>query len=215
MISEKFRKSGEINAVYDYYDIAAGTGIINFYAGSAPQKYTAGIATSAAIISNNKFYSAPIFEKRALADTGGGDAVKVFDLDFDVVMNKPLTLKGTCIINVPIRLYGTGTTSGSIVAYWRKWDGTTETNIASGASYISTAIAATYFMKSVYMNVPTTLIKKGETLRLTIEGWAQTTPSRTEGFWIAHDPMGQVDAEWTSTTVPSILTAQLPIKINI
>jgi len=216
MLSEKYRKSGEINATYDYYDVAAGTGIINFYAGAAPTKYSAGIAlASSAIISNNKFYSQPIFEKKALADTGAGAAQKAFDIDFDVLVNKPLTLKGTCIVNVPIRLYGTGTTSGSIVAKWRKWDGVTETDIASGTSFIYTATTATYFMTSEYINVPTTLIKRGEYLRLTIEGWYQTTPSRTEGFWIAHDPMGQVNAEWTSTTIPSILTAQLPIKINI
>lgn len=89
---DTYRKSGEINANYNYYDFAEGTGIKEFY-GSA---VTHGGVSTVYILSGTRDYS----DERGYV-MGSGSGV-ILDLDFDLTpMNTPKIINGIVTISVP------------------------------------------------------------------------------------------------------------------
>jgi hypothetical protein len=196
-------------ASYNFTDIAAGTGMINFYGGKASTSY---------VLSNFTFFSQPIYEP--VVNTTG-DFTELFDIDFDVLINKGLTTKGLAIVNVPIRVWSaTGAVSSYFIAKIRKWDGVSvETEIANGTSGTWTISPASNYPQNqltAMINVPQTQFKKGDYLRLTIGVWGKATATSTLTF--GHDPKGRFDAVWWSgedyATEP-ILNFQLPVRIDL
>lgn len=204
-----YRKSVESAvASYDATDILNGTGIISFYA---------GIASTNKLLSSTRFYSGTGYTTSGVITSGAVE--KYLDLDFDVLINKPITLKGTCIASVPVQIFKlniTGETNARVDVYVRKWDGSTETFVASGSSAVLTISAQNYSYKmaSASMNIPTTSLKKGEYLRVTTEGWGGSTDSNNT-ITLGHDPMGVLDSVWTSTTVAPTSVIQLPFRIDL
>lgn len=201
-----YRKSVESAvASYDSTDVLNGTGIVNFYPGAASSSY---------LLSPSRFYSGKSYTTSADIEVSGA-ASKYIDLDFDVLINKPITLKGTCIASVPVKInYMNGTTYEHVVVYLRKWDGATETDIASGASAIVSGATTTYRHTATFLPIPTTSFKKGEYLRVTIEGWAYAD-DRFNKMMLGHDPQGVLDAVWNSTTVAPTSVIQLPFRIDL
>ena len=204
-------------ASYNATDIAAGTGVIDFYAGKT---------SGACILSNIKYYSDAILTQVTPLQTTW---TKSLDLDFDAPINRPLTIKGKSVVNVPFNLSiaSTSGVSGQCIVRVRKWNGTTETEIASGTSrYIEwdgTGTAA-YEMFAIDVDIPLTHFKKGETLRLTIEGWGSQEAAVAATLKIGHDPMnryksfGHTNITWDATNtppVPSILSFQVPVRIEL
>jgi len=209
---------------YDWVDLADGTGIKLFYPGTASGAY---------VLSPNKFYS-----EKTCVDTiiGPAEASWAINTDFDVTLNLPRTLKGTAIINVPIGVQSDGVAqqyTTIIKATLRKWDGTTETDIASGTGTQWTSASLDtnvydYNMTMIYLNVPTTHIKRGETLRLTIELYGRSPTLDTGLYFFGCDPMNRASSDYNSEeyprdaayspltfgTAPSILTAQIPFRID-
>jgi hypothetical protein len=216
-LPETYRKSGEVTASYDFVDVASGTGYITFYAG----------ATDAGkVLSNNIFYSNYI-----CIDTNGSDAAytKIIDEDFDVLLNKPFTLRGMGIVTASLMVgTGGGTAYGKLLVRLRKWDGATETEIAaSGYGFeISTAAATVYETSTLQLTIPVTTRKRGEYLRLTIEGWEKNNPgggggNRTD-LSLGTDPMARTvgrnnngAADTFSSDYPSIIKFQCPVRIDI
>ncbi len=188
---------------FDFRDIASGTGIIEFFAGNTVDKN---------ILSDNSFYSKDIFQSSGNMAVSS-DQIRL-DIDFDVLMNATTTIEGTIVVNVPIAARRSGaTTTAHVVIKLRKWDGTTETEIASNTSSVlsNNSAGVKYLMTATDLTIPRTTINVGETLRLTIELWGsgEATPSSVE---FAHDPKNRTTG-W-DTTVPSILTLQLPVRIE-
>lgn len=197
-----YRTAAENIATYNYEDLASGTGYIIFYGGGLQSTYN---------LESNSFYSNLIATKAATALTTS--YVQALDIDFDVILNAPRTLKGYAIISCPLGARGTSNSPGSKVtmkytAYIRKWDGTNETEIAnaestelqvtSGLDTINSGI------KSVNILVPLTKFKKGETLRLTIVVSAKTNEAGGASSLIAlgHDPKNRDD----DGDVPGVIT---------
>ena len=191
-------------ASYDYADIFAGAGVIENYGGLAGTSY---------ILSDNKFYSGEIYTASGgLASTS---FVEALDIDFDVYLNRSLTLGGRVVVNAPIHISvaGGGTNEVYIIAKVREWDGTTETEIASGTGNTFTTTASAYHMLAAPVNIPAnTIIKRGNYLRLTIGVWAKKGTGSTYVVKLGHDPMNSTDAVYTGT---SILTFQVPVKIDL
>jgi len=215
-----YRKGSTANINYDYTDIAAGTGIETFYG---------GVMSGAHVLSNNTFYSDKVIEWSE--NQTGSTMTKVFDLDYDVPFNVPRTLKGKSVINVPM-----GFRSKAANVYYeiyvnniiKKWDGTTETTLGTGASLhlsgtnladgdIKTAMTATE------IDVPKNLLKKGDTLRLTVEGYCMSNNGR---MIIGNDPQNRATSIWSETdggapfdftfgTDPTNLLFQVPFKIDL
>lgn len=209
---------------YDYKDLASGTGIIEFYPGNAGTDF---------ILADNKFYSEKtLSEAIQNASTGGW----IIDKDFDVMLNLPRTLKGTCIVSVPIGVQSSngGTTCTTYIkATLRKWDGVTETDIATatGTSWVTSPANPNmydYNLTTLKMTIPSTHIKKGEYIRLTIELHGTCGAGNPCYFFFGHDPMNRASSDYnaeeypvggvftplTFGTEPSILTAQIPFRID-
>ena len=207
-VPKNFEAISNVLANYNYVDLAAGTGIILFYAGK-----TADLS----LLSNNEFYSEPIFTTSGSFSEVA--STKRIDLDFDVQLNRPLVIKGIVVLNVPIRIYvSQDTTQVIVTARVRKWDGVTETEICTNDSSASlrTGAGTSYFMKAIDLTIPLTTFKIGETLRLTIELWSSRSGvAGNADCGVAFDPMNRV-TDWDTTgTVPSKLVFQCPVMLNL
>jgi len=209
-------------ATYSYEDLAAGTGIIEFYPGDASGAY---------MMSNNKFYSNKTMTSYNFTTNNSGAWCS--DVDFDVQFNLPRTLKGTSIINIPIGIQADTNAivhTSKILATIYKYDGTTPTSIASGYSdtFTMTAAAANaygYAMGIIYIDVPSTPFKKGEYLRLNIRQFGTNGAGGSKQFF-GHDPMNRATSTFNDVpfpgpgghltwgTDPSIATFQVPFKID-
>ena len=182
---------------YPYEDVRSGTGL---------ELYYLGMIAGNEIISNNQFFSDDTFTHH----NPGGTPGTYLDMDFDVTINRAITLRGVGIINIPFT-----TNNGQdlhLLAYLRKWDGTTETLIATGTGKTFTSTGAGYEkMLGATFSIPTsTTIKKGEVLRVTINIVLETGGYE---FWICHDPFDT--NEMGLIHVSSTAALQLPIKIDV
>jgi len=193
---------------YSYADIATGTGYQTYYAGACYHTAAAIVYALSDII----FYSNPIASSNAAS----------LDIDFDFLVNRPLNISGNAIINIPISInYSnpdpSGTWTITPTAKIRKWDGTTETDIASQEGYTHTGVyydaGTSYGYATIKLVVPLTHFKRGDYIRLTIlvTGTAPTKQSVS----LAHDPMARTTGWDTSGTNPSKLSIQLPFKIPV
>jgi hypothetical protein len=70
-------------------------------------------------------------------------------------------------------------------------------------------------MCNLKMTIPKTLYKKGETLRLTMEGWGKMN-GVTGSRWVAigHDPANRVDTTFGTTNITSSIL-YLPTQVDI
>ena len=145
-------------ASYNFTDIVEGTGIVKFMAYS--NKDSAG--TNYNLTQQTTFYSSDIELSENNSTTSA-----ILDKDFDLpAFNSPTTIRGTANVNVCFECDAdiqSGT--GYLIAKIRKWDGTTETEIASTQSE---SVTEGYAIFNLNITVPKTHFKKGEILRLTI-----------------------------------------------
>ena len=203
-IPQNFQSVSNVLANYNFVDIASGTGYITFYAGST---------VDLKLLSNSTYYSDTMFET---ANGAAGAYTLIMDYDFDVLLNRPLDIKGTGIVNLPI-YHDPGANTPFIYATvkFRKWDGVTETDISTNDSRVDNAIAGTgYTMLAVDLDCPLTHFKKGETIRLTIMIYAKCLA----GVVICkfgHDPMNRTTGWDTTGAVPSRLTFNCPVRLNL
>lgn len=201
VVKPKFRKVGErAVASYTAYDIISGTGYVQLYGGATVDDFP---------LTNITFYSYPENTQGTLGSTA-------VDIDFDVLINKTMTIKGKAIVNVPVQVALTRDTGSlKVTAYLRKWDGTTETEIVSNESSTLTGVVDTPVFRvfSIDLTVPQTHFKKGETLRLSVISTGVisggTTPANY--FYIYHDPKARTVVGVDTTQ----LSIQLPIKLKL
>ena len=180
-------------ASFDYYDIAEGTGIKAFYLGVSEDD-----SGNDYHLVTQELYSDEI--DTAITTFDGTTYDKELDLDFDLAaFNMPKTIKGTGYIQFSEYELTTCSAGQSVNGYFvfklRKWDGTTETEIASATSktygfgYETTPTARTE-TGFIPITIPETPFAPGEQLRLTMECWTKTI-NETGGsgtFAIGHDP---------------------------
>ena len=220
-IPESFKALSNVLPTYNYVDIASGTGYITFYLGKT---------VDLNLISNSTFYSdtisTPELEVAANIPNGSTNAV-ILDVDFDTLLNRPLLLAGLGIVNVPFYITSGNagqSITGIIRAKLRKWDGVTETEIVSNDSTVltCTGVVTKYLMTATDLNIPITMIKKGEYLRLTIQAICTSAGvASNDTVRFAHDPKnrttgGDATKEWDTTgAVPSQLTFQCPVRLNL
>lgn len=208
-----YRRSGEaVIASYNYTDIVEGTGIVSFYLADT---------IDLKILTTNAIYS-QVGESNASA---GNDSpfVKVLDVDFDATFNLPKIIKGTAYFNIPFELSSASVSMkyGYLIVRVRKWDGTTETEIASnqGQTLNKDGTAEVCNMESIDVEIPQTHFKKGETLRITIEGWGYANGGTGSAVLrIGHDPQDQsrLDTYFdTPAVIPAIARAHIPFKIDL
>lgn len=202
---KNFQVISNVLPTYNFVDIASATGYINFYAGNTVDKY---------LLSNFTYYSDDVSTINAVAT--GTVYTLAHDLDFDIVLNRPMDIRGTAIVNVPIRVYNSSYNCGGYVnVKVRKWDGVTETDIVSNDSS-ETLYLNGYYMLAVDLTIPLTHFKLGETLRLTVLGYIKcTNAGAAASMEIGNDPKSRSAGFDTSGAVPSNLMFQCPVRLNL
>jgi|ETNvirnome_2_300_1030623.scaffolds.fasta_scaffold00499_17 hypothetical protein len=196
-----FRKLGSDRiSSFSYDEIVSATGIVNLYA------VRGGAGAESILTPNTTIQGVSPISGGAVA--GGGTSL-VTDIDFDLLVNRQVTLKGATIVNFSVQntqntndIYG--------IVYVRKWDGATETDLASDQSGTQNlGVEALPF--SSYLDIPETVFKVGEYIRLSVV--ITTTSSNTANIYLAHDPSDSVAISgWTATTSQRI-TFPMPTKI--
>lgn len=205
-IPQNFQSISPVIANYDFVDIASGTGYINFYAGNT---------VDLKLLSNFQYYSDSLYLTNNVESI---TYVLVHDIDFDTVLNRPLDVRGIGIVNIP---FGSTNTEVDVYCevYVRKWDGATETEIASNTSSTFDNTIQLYNMFAVDVNIPLTHFKIGETLRLTIKVYAKGQNTAAKSIQIGCDPKSRTSAgllDWdASGEVPSQLTFLCPVRLNL
>lgn len=204
-VPPNFQAISNVLANYDFVDIVSGTGIINLYAGKT---------VDVKLLSNYTFYSEPFVTRSAGNATAA--YVKNIDEDFDVVVNRTLVLKGKIVVNVPMAIDSSVNHYGYVKVILRKYSGGSETDIVSNDSSATAATGVeVYVMKAIDLDIPLTVFKIGDILRITVEGYDKSTGAGTAYISIAYDPMNRTTG-WDSTAaVPSKLIFQCPVRLNI
>lgn len=208
-----FQAISNVLPTYNFVDIIAGTGYVNFYAGNTVDIYS---------LSNFTFYSETVSTATG-AMPGPSAATKLLDIDFDVVLNRPLDIKGLGIVNVPIALQNAHVDAsgyGYVIVTLRRVTGGVESDIVtntSSAFYSTAGSVTTYKMFSLDLNITSVNhYKIGDTLRLTVEFWGEMNHAggTLYGF-LGNDPLNR-SAGWDSSgAVPSRLSFQCPVRLNL
>lgn len=207
----KYRKSPEFVVTYDWTDVSSGLGIIDFR----------GFQTNITRDVNDYFLgSIDLYSEEVEAlgvNTASAVLIPTLNLDFDASpFNTPRTIKGTAIIN-----FGGGIiTGGAEDKNWRFIvsikKGTS--HIASGATTTRTSTSNFAHVENISLAIPQTRFKEGETLRLTIEGDANSEGSDNVKNVIGCDPQnrdGTYITPSSDTTHITKLNFHCPFKIEI
>ena len=213
----------ELLQSYDWIDLITEQGYGTFYLAKA---HTSD-GTETSFITSTEIESYPTLSSvSAGGDNADAYAIKVND-DFDLLVNSPLTINGKVII--VLSLYTTYTTD-NFNAYWqvrlRKWDGTTETEIGAAKTELVLAVGNNTRRRTFEIDVTKEQYKKGEYIRITVEGWVAKSDNTGSqiGYW--HDPASKSNLsrsynnptatgdiiEYGENTDAKIL---IPFKINI
>lgn len=220
MLNKRYRTVKSQVVSLSWTDIASGTGYATFYGSSAQ---------SNKVLSAGTIYSEQVGED--LVTDNGENYTKIFDHDYDVQLNYTRRVFGKAYVNVT-GIVDAGSDNPKtfhmyFIAKLRKYDGTTETEIASGtsATYSNTTDGSTHFSHvfNIEVDVTTeTIIKKGEYLRLTIEMYVkQNAAAGNLDFSYAHDPKDRKKNEaadggavWTGAD-STVLRCEVPAKLTL
>ena len=206
---------------YDFLDIAKGKAIQFWY----------GLKTRTTYVMNEfALYSDDIETTHQNYTCPSSDA-KLIDIDFDVTFDKPQIIEGTIIANTVHGIISgggncTGTCTSYIIAKIRKWDGTTETNLATKQSASITVTESgsfgnhTHKISALELEISRTKFRKGDVIRLTVEQWASTTGALGgASYWrvgFGHDPKTRNSPTGIiSAGEPTTITMTVPFKIDI
>ncbi|HIG59211.1 MAG TPA: hypothetical protein EYQ21_07470 [Flavobacteriales bacterium] len=204
-----YRTGGDAVINYDFADVASGTGFLTLYPHGASEGAT---PTSSFQLVRHTMEANP---SQQSANTGSASYVKLVDIDFDYLLDKPITLSGKCLVYAPHAGNSDGTCKRYIGVRLRKWDGTTETEIAySRGPEMSTGSGWSYSSSQLVLEIPETHLKSGESIRVTLEGWAKTFASATfASVDVSFNPAG---GEYGGTGGPSsACVLQIPLRLDI
>ena len=218
----------EFNVNYDWLDLSSTLGFVSFdgFASfdSTGVKYHLIRSTDrTSVFSVTSYVDSTTISltNTASASSDYTTLTKALDLDFDSLsFQLPATIKGLCYVNGHFSFEGvdSGNIALYVIARLRKWDGTTETELESvqsstGTFSNSTAGASGEVPFSVTMDVsPSVTFKVGETLRLTIELWADSSADTTTQVNLAHDPQNAAESSAAFTAGNTRLICVVPFK---
>ena len=215
-----FRKSPEAITTFPFSDISEGTGTSVFF-GAATE--TSGSVVSF-FLSTNPTYSGIIASGSSISST---TYTKIFDHDYDVKFNLSKRIKGDMRVTLTLGSFK-GTDPNECNAYAhikiRKWDGTTETEIADKQSAIlrsPNTTAPSTISQTVNVEIPITTtqhFEAGETLRVTVEIYGKRNDTETITIGYGFDPKDRDDdnaqpvIEDADTT---IMEVHIPFLLNL
>ncbi len=199
------------NATYDYFDIAEGTGIKNFYAGMsiASGSHTSFLTTDATT------YSGRIVEKRQGALAWG----LYSDVDYDATFNLPKIIKGKVRISCSQGVQGSaGTKKVALLMALYKVSGGVPTQIGNdlgtNQTSLGTSGASTETHNLTFPITDRVHFKQGDILRLNVKMYGVNAIA-DNGFGYGLDPADRDDTITASgqIVVESAYTTQLKLAI--
>ena len=211
---QPFTTASPVVASFDYSDIAEGTGTNDYYLFSTLDDTAIDYH-----ISKDQTKRSSNIEYSQTVGSGGSNSA-----DYDLsIFNLPQTIEGTAYISGSAGIeYVSGATPNKtlvITCKIRKWDGTTETEIASNSSTTFVGVANSnpvYFNYLFPITIPNTFFAKGETLRVSIDTlWT----ADGGGAWTYHygtDPTNRDGSFLTATADTTTITkVSIPFDLNL
>lgn len=206
-------------ASYSFTDIVNGAGYVRYYGGF--------IDTGDYIMSPTIFHSNAIETRDSFSPpTSKGSAQ--FDIDFDTTeFTNPRNIRGTAYVSVPFAVNVTGGATENhnvqITARVRKWDGSTETDIASGDSEVmqetTNSTGNIQGVATAKVAVSKTLFKIGETLRITVEFYYWSSQTYARSASVAHSPKGAISDNFRTSLFSdgdvTTMEALVPYEIEL
>ena len=179
---------------YNFVDTLTGQGVLTIF--------LCDTEDSVGKAYNLTTYTVDSADKYVTAGATVGAWGTLTDYDFDTTIYKPFQVEGKMLVNVTMAAIsgGGGNAHTYLRIYLRRWDGTTETEIASNTTDTLDSSATTVYSRElVEIDVPKTSFKQGDTLRITIvqKGYGA---SGTVRYYIDPSNRTPVDTDNKSTT---------------
>jgi len=207
------------SANYDYFDIAEGSGVKNFYACTAIAS-GAQVASSAIVhylTTDATDYSAHIADKVKPA-TGGALSIRR-DRDFDLIFNLPKLIygKARCSLSQGVDS-GSGTTGVFCKIFLYHVREGTETLMSSAVTEQTSkgGVGQTSTTKNVGLDLTSHRwhFKKGDILRLNVQIWGYGNPATPDTIGIGIDPKDRDDvADYENKVISDVHTTQLKLSV--
>ncbi len=202
----------------DWTDVAGATGFI-LYDG-----WGARISTGNdyfLIDTTNRTHLFGDDDSGTILNTGGSGSTsstsnKLLDLDFDLSeFQLPRTIKGIATVKIGINFTVGGAVNFEYFAIIkiRKWDGSSETEIASVQSVTFTTTTNVTDAITLPLTIPLTHFKKGEQIRLTVSLWGKNDDNSTSyNMVLGHNPLNTVIGVIPADN--SRLVAAIPFRMD-
>ena len=214
-------------ASFNFIDIAEGTGNVIFFCYAHQEQTTVGYSLSTQVLfSEGAALSPPDGNGFTEAIGTSASFQKEIDIDFDLAFNLPQRIKGKL---KSFFTWGCTDTTDSlqrgeayVILRVRKWDGSTETEIANAQSKTLVIDANEGKYATTNMEIDLTSVnhfKKGESLRITIEVWFKKTAANNRQVRFYHDPQGNTilaaDESDSGFTNSTIFQVHVPFLIDL
>lgn len=140
-------------------------------------------AKAASLVSDTSAGNSGNFTTRTIVTTNAGTCL---DVDFDyTAFNKHQIVEGQALVKFGVGHSAGGNLNLIVTARIRKWDGTTETEIANAVSETFTIADGAQATASLLIDIAKTNFTKGDQLRVSI---VMTSTNNGETFKFAHNP---------------------------
>jgi len=209
---------------YDWTDIASATGYIEYDAyinvDSVGINYNLVETSNAGELFSSNDNTVVLLENfMTKGESSSSTFAKTLSVDFDSYeFQLPRILKGRAYVHFGAFLNELSSVGANPEYYFiirlRKSDNTEIASVQTH-TYQTSDKEATY---QVQMEVPKTLIKKGEKVRLTIEGWSRDVGDDAHGIAIGGDPQDRADTLATGyslTAGNSRIVLTLPFRMEL
>jgi len=196
---------------YSFSELLNSQGYIDFYLG----------LNTAGALTEFTYYAKTSITEISFASTGGAWTAGS-TLDFDTLVRKPITVRGTAIATIPTWKGGTSNNGIRCVVSVCKYDGSTTTVLASDTTNENGPdTAERYQYLTGEIAIPETNFKIGEYLRIRVVIYYRSTQT-TSYVKMGHDPSNQSLAStgssgvaWNSSTLSKQAKIVIPFKVDI
>lgn len=215
MVNQKFQnESQDTQLLYNFTDIAEGTGIVVLYGfvdgASTGQDYK---------LSSQQFYS----RQKETSEFSSTSATfeSLFDEDFDLgAFQRNQVLNGTGYMQVGLWTETGASTVGEcyFILTIYSWDGSTETQLATAQSetYQNNNLAGEHEILLFPITISNQTIKQGDQLRCRVEFWGRrVSGASTWKMVFGHDPQNRDGTRVTpsSQDIISRMEFYIPFKV--
>jgi hypothetical protein len=203
----EFSTTSPVLATFSFQDIRAGEGLVAYYPATTQVDATTGYI----LTSDSSTYSND--ETVAVTLTNEASYIKALDLDFDTsIFQLTQTFEGTCNITFSHSITGGNQGNTYLIFKIRKWDGTTETEIAEvQTENINSSLGDKEITGLTKVTIPRTNFAVGETLRLTMEVWGINNHATPVIITIKTDPTNRNG----TATNPNFLKLNMPQRLDL